>query len=189
MAKQTKKKHGKEALHEELAVPDKVQAGVTGTTITIKGPKGEVSRSFRHPSVIISYKDNKLVLDSNRSTKREKKLLYTIAAHIKNIFKGVTEGHYYELKICAAHFPMNVTVSGRELIVKNFLGENFPRKLLLQEGVNVKVNGDVIRIESSNKELAGTTASDIEILTIVRNRDRRIFQDGIFITNKDGKKV
>lgn len=183
------KKQKTDIIKEEFSFPEKVEASVVGDLITIKGPKGEVKRSFRHPSVKLSVDGRKVVLESLRSTKREKKMLYTIAAHVRNMFLGVTEGHYYEMKICAAHFPMNVTVSGKELIVKNFLGENSPRKLLLGEGVNVKVSGDIIRIESPDKELAGTTASDIEILTIVRNRDRRIFQDGIFITNKDGKKV
>ena len=39
----------------------------------------------------------------------------------------------------------------------------------------------------ANKELVGVTASDIELLTKVKNRDRRIFQDGVYIINKDGK--
>ena len=53
----------------------------------------------------------------------------------------------------------------------------------------VKVEGSEIIIESTNKELAGQAAADIEQLTRITNKDRRIFQDGIYITEKDGKKI
>ena len=76
-----------------------------------------------------------------------------------------------------------------KLIIKNFLGEKFPRILKLKEGVDVKIEGDKINVQSSSKELAGTTASDIEKITRRPNFDTRIFQDGIYITNKDGKEI
>ena len=44
-----------------------------------------------------------------------------------------------------------------------------------------------ITIESPDKELAGNTASQLELLTAVKNRDLRVFQDGIYIVNKAGK--
>lgn len=173
-------------IHEELLIPEKVSVTVD-ERIVVTGPKGNVLRTLKDPSVKISATNGKVILESENATKREKKKLYTFAAHIKNMFKGVVEGHFYELKVCAAHFPMNVAVAGKEFIIKNFYGENTPRKLLLREGVTVKVNGDIVRIESADKELAGMTASEIELLTRVRNRDRRVFQDGIFIVNKCGK--
>lgn len=175
-------------IHEELEIPEKVSAALD-SGLHIKGPRGEVSREFHDPKIMLSIKEGKIVLESHKGTKREKTLLYTFAAHIKNMLKGVTEPHFYELKICAAHFPMNVAVSGKEFIVKNFLGENTPRRLALRDGVSVKVNGNIVRIESCDVELAGMTASEIELLTRIRNRDRRVFQDGIYIINKDGDVV
>lgn len=175
-------------LNEDIAIPERVEVRTNGA-IVVKGPKGEVSQLLNDPYVKISVKEGRVVLQCAEATKREKKKLYTFAAHIKNMFKGVTEGHYYELKVCAAHFPMNVAVAGKELIIKNFLGENAPRKLTIPEGVKVKVEGDVVRVEGPDKESAGRTASQIELLTRVRHRDRRIFQDGIFITNKCGKAI
>ena len=53
----------------------------------------------------------------------------------------------------------------------------------------MKVEGDNVSVESPDKELAGTTASDIEQLTRRPNFDTRIFQDGIFITSKAGKEI
>ena len=84
---------------------------------------------------------------------------------------------------------MNVSVSNNNMTIKNFLGEKYPRTLLIKEGVQVKVEGDKIFVESVNKELAGTVASEIEKLTRRPNFDTRIFQDGIFIVEKPGRKI
>jgi large subunit ribosomal protein L6 len=84
---------------------------------------------------------------------------------------------------------MNVAVSGDKLSVKNFLGEKIPRVAKILPGVTVKVEGDIIDIESTDKEAAGQTAANFEQLTRITNRDLRIFQDGIYITVKDGKEI
>ncbi|MBI4152882.1 50S ribosomal protein L6 [Candidatus Woesearchaeota archaeon] len=173
-------------LKEELSIPENVEVKIH-ENIVIKGKKGEISYQFRDPRITIALEEGKIVLKCPAATKRDKKRLYTFVAHIKNMLKGVTEVHHYELKVCAAHFPMNVAVVGNELVIKNFLGENAPRKLTIPGDVKTKVEGDIVVVESHNKESAGRTASQIELLTRVRHRDRRIFQDGIFITNKCGK--
>lgn len=175
-------------VREEIEMPEGVEAKLDDF-LAVKGPKGENKKKLKSPKVTLGLVDGKIVLESKKATKREKKLLNTFAAHIKNMIKGVTEGHFYELKICSGHFPMNVSVSGDELVIKNFLGENSPRKTKLNPGVKVTVEGDKIRVESASKELAGQTAANIEKLTKIKARDRRIFQDGIFIVNKDGKEL
>jgi large subunit ribosomal protein L6 len=53
----------------------------------------------------------------------------------------------------------------------------------------VKVEGDIVLVESCDKELAGQTAADIEQLTRISNRDKRIFQDGIWLTERFGKHI
>ena len=105
------------------------------------------------------------------------------------MIKGVQQPYTYRLKICSGHFPMNVSISGDQFIVKNFLGEKSPRTLKLKKGATVKVEGDQILVESCSKELAGQQASDIELLTAKRNRDLRVFQDGIYMIEKAGEKV
>lgn len=179
----------KEDIKKEIKLVEGVTAEVDGALLKIKGPKGEVERDFRHPRVKVGIKEGKIFLEAMKSTKREKTVIGSFESHIKNIVWGVQEPHVYELKICSGHFPMNVTVSGQELIIKNFLGEAVPRKVKLISGGDIKVDGDKIIITSPNKEVAGQNAAKIEQLCRITNRDRRIFQDGCYIINKAGKEL
>ncbi len=173
----------------EIELLGGVQANLQDSILTLKGEKGETKRDFLNPLIYLKIDGNKIKLSSKRLTKREKKLAGTIKAHILNMIKGATEGHIYKLKICSSHFPMNVSINNNELTVKNFFGEKHPRILKLKQGAEVKLNGNEIVIESTSKETAGQIAADIEQLTRITNKDRRIFQDGIFIIEKDGKEI
>ena len=84
---------------------------------------------------------------------------------------------------------MNVSMSGAQFIVKNFLGEKIPRVLHIKEGAKVTISGTEVVVESINKEIAGQVSADIEQLCRITNRDRRIFQDGIYITQKAKKEI
>lgn len=174
-------------MEENIEIPSGVEVSIDKSVFKIKGPKGELSREFKHPRIKMEKKENGITFASENATKREKKMIGTFKAHIRNMVKGVTEGNVYRLKICSGHFPMNVSVSGTDFIVKNFLGEKIPRMLKICEGVKVKVEGQEVVVETADKEKAGQTAAEIETLTRIKGRDRRIFQDGIYIINKDGK--
>ncbi|HLC64944.1 MAG TPA: 50S ribosomal protein L6 [Candidatus Nanoarchaeia archaeon] len=174
---------------DEIALADGVSAAYDGASVRLKGPKGEASKDIRATNVSISIEGKRVILSGKGVSKKEKKAVYSIAAHIKNLLKGVTEGHRYRLKICSGHFPMNVSVTKNEVVIKNFLGEKFPRTLKIKPNVSVKLDGQEMIVEGPSKELCGQVSADIEKLTSVRNRDLRIFQDGIYITDKDGKLI
>ena len=84
---------------------------------------------------------------------------------------------------------MNVSISGKEFVIKNFLGEKVPRTLSLQDDVSVKINGQEVIVEGISKERTSHVAAEIEQLTRITNKDLRVFQDGIYITHKDGRAI
>ncbi len=179
----------KQDLREELALGDKVMADLKGTVLTVKGPKGQVSRQFEDRRVRIVVEKSNIIVNVSEATKRQKTVLGAFCAHIKNMIHGVIEPYVYKLQICSGHFPMSLSVSGDEFVIKNFLGESVPRKVQLMKGSDVKITGNEITVISPDKEIAGQNAAKIESLCRITNRDRRIFQDGCYITSKAGKNL
>ncbi|VVB80911.1 50S ribosomal protein L6 [uncultured archaeon] len=179
----------KEKLQEEIQLPSGITATINQGIITVKGPKGEASRSIKDPLVNFKIDKNTVTLSCTKGTKRQKRMINSFAAHMQNLIKGVQQPFRYVLKICSGHFPMNASISGNQFIIKNFLGEKSPRTLTLTKDVSVKIEGDQIIVESSDIELAGQAASNIELLTAKSNRDLRVFQDGIYMIEKAGKKI
>ena len=127
-----------EGLSEEVKIPEGISISIDRGIIKVKG-KGEVKRKLTDPRVTIKAEGKKVIVLSNGTTKREKKIVNTFAAHISNMIKGASEPYKYVLKICSGHFPMSVSVNKNELVIKNLLGEKFPRTLKIKEGADVKV--------------------------------------------------
>jgi len=185
----SKKKSKNEKLTDSIQLPQGVQASINLGEVRIKGPKGEVVRRLLDPKTNIEAKEDKIIISSPRSTKRDKRTIGTFGAHIRNMIRGVEKPFVYKLKVCSGHFPITVTVGKGDITIKNFLGEKVPRTAKLRQDVSVKLDGDIITVESADKEATGQIAAKIEQLTKVRNRDLRIFQDGIYIIEKDGKAI
>jgi len=160
-----------------------------GKFVTVKGTKGELKRKLSDNNIIIKNEGETLHLSFEKTGKKQKAQLFTTAAHIKNMIKGTLNGYNYKLKICSGHFPMNVSLKGDKFEIKNFIGEKVPRTLKIKPGATVKINGELIDVDGIDKEIVGQTAASIEKLTRRPGFDKRIFQDGIYITEKDGKKI
>jgi large subunit ribosomal protein L6 len=159
-----------------------------GVNVEIENRKIKLSKGSETSEKKLSYnarKDgNKIIVECEKPNKKEKRLIKSNIAHIKNLLSGLQNKYVYKLQICSVHFPMNVSVKGNEVIIKNFLGEVKERKAKILPHVEVKIEKDIIAVTSSDKEKAGQTAANIENATRIRNRDRRIFQDGVYITEK-----
>ena len=179
----------KKGIFQEIEIPEEVEAEINGSILTVKGKEGEIKRIFNTNKIILEKKDNKISVGNKKATKSEKKMINTIISHVKNMIKGVQDKFEYKLKVCSSHFPISVEFKENEAIIKNFLGEKIPRKSKILEKVEIKIDNDIITVSSFDKELAGQTAANLEKATRIKTRDRRIFQDGIFIINKAGKKI
>ena len=172
--------------NDELVVPEGVSVSVEPPFVSVSCKSSSLRRRLFDPVVSIRVADGKVLFSAAKGSRNEKRKIGTFRAHIRNMFCGVTQGHFYRLKVCASHFPVTVSVQGAIFSVKNFLGEKVPRTMKLRPGVDVKVNGDIIEVRSIDKEAASQTAADIENLTRRANVDLRVFQDGCYIIEKDG---
>lgn len=186
--KMAPKKQDKKLI-EEIQIPEGINASIEGNVLIMKKDDKELRRVL-NISIKTKIEDNKVILNLIKTTKREKKLFGTMKAHVKNMIKGLEKGFTYKLQISNVHFPMSVSQDKEtgNIIVKNFLGEKKDRIIKLVDNVEIKIDKDIIEINSYDIEKAGQAATNIEKGTRVRNKDRRIFQDGIFIIEKPGRK-
>lgn len=179
----------RQEIFKEIEVPEGVTVTIDESTLTAKGSEGENIRLFNTAGLEFKVDGDKVIVGSKKATKTEKKIIHTFAAHVTNMISGVSEKFEYKLKVCFNHFPITVELTDKTATIKNFLGEKIPRIATLMDGSEVSIDGEVITVKSVNKEIAGQTAANFEAVTKIKNRDRRIFQDGIFITSKNGKEI
>lgn len=169
---------------ETVSIPTGVTVEVNGLQVKVKGPKGEIVKDFSHArGVHISIVENNVVVEAYRADRRLKALVGAVAAHIRNMITGVVRGYRYKLKIVYSHFPVTVVVDKQNKLVriKNFLGEKSDRVAKIYGNVSVRVEGNDVIVEGIDIEEVGLTAASIERATKVKDLDRRIFMDGIYI--------
>lgn len=178
----------KNKIEEKISIPEGFSCEYKNQIIICKKDSINLFRKIDVSDIEIKIKDSVITLYCKNATKREKKIINSFIEHIKNMFKGMNEKFAYKLEACNVHFPMTLKIEGNKLAINNFLGEKTPRYAEILPNVDVDIKGQVITLASHDKEAAGQTAANFEKATKVRNRDRRIFQDGIYITQKPGDK-
>jgi len=175
-------------MKETIKIPEGVEVEISDENIKIKGKLGEVEKKFYHPKLVIKKENEEIILESKEDTKKVLAILGTWKAHLKNMFKGVTEGFEYRMKITYVHFPMDVKVEGNRVVIRNFLGQKSPRYAKILDGVEVKISGSDVILKGIDRERVGQTAGNIERATrLLKRRDRRKFSDGIYIVSKGEK--
>ncbi|MFO1534045.1 MAG: 50S ribosomal protein L6 [Thermoplasmatota archaeon] len=170
----------------KIAAPQGVTVTVAKDSnhTTVKGPKGTLQRSFRSLGVKVRLDGNTVVVHKDLPRRKEKAMAGTYAAHIQNMIKGVQNGWTYQMKAVFNHFPIKMTIHGDAFHVENFLGERAPRVARIVPGVKITIKGADVSIEGVDLAAVSQTAANIEGCTKIRNKDIRVFQDGVYITKK-----
>lgn len=148
-----------------------------------------MERKLNLPSTDVKLSSESIVFECKKGNKNNFKKIKSAIAHINNIFSGLNEKFVYKMEACNVHFPMTIKVDSKKLIINNFLGEKTPRVAVIIPNVDVEVKGTLLTLTSNDRNAAGQTAANIEKATKIKARDRRIYQDGIFITQKPGRKL
>ncbi len=165
-----------------VEIPNGIEIRKEGKTLVVRGPKGELKRDFVHGKINIELKGRQITVSSEEDRKRINAVLGTWQAHIKNMVVGVQKGWKCEMRLVFSHFPAKMSFKDSEFTIQNFLGERAPRSTRLPPGINVKIDKENITLAGSDKEIVGQAAGKIEKATKIVGYDRRIFQDGCFIT-------
>ena len=170
---------------KELIIPQDVQLEIAGNKVKVKGTKGELEKSFDvKNNVKLEQAEGKLKVSSESDRRITKAIAGTIAAHIGNMITGVTKGYVYKLKVVYSHFPVTLKVEGDKVLIQNFLGERTPRVAKIAGKVKVEVAGADVTVTGMDIDEVSGVAANIEQAIRISGRDRRIFQDGVWIVSK-----
>lgn len=164
-----------------LAVPERVDVSYADTLLSVKGPKGVITRSFPIGPVKLAAEGRQVTLSTDSPSRKDKAILFTWKAHLNNMFRGVQKGWEARMKIIYQHFPLKFSVEGNTIKISNFLGERYLKTTTIIPGVTVKVDKDIVIITGIDIEAVGNQCNNIEKITTVKGRDRRIFADGVWL--------
>ncbi len=173
-----------EEFKEILEIPEGINVTMKKHMIQFQGPLGKTFKSFRKIPVNIEINDGKLTLKSQGTRKRDYSILHTARSLIKNIFEGLIEGYTIKMKVVYAHFPITVKVKEKTILIENFQGERAPRTTTIVGNTKIVPKGEDVILTGEVWTDITQTAANIELKTKVKNKDHRVFLDGIYVYEK-----
>lgn len=175
-------------IEKTVEIPKKIEAKMTpvrgGYSVHIKGPKGEIEKTFKRLNVRMSLEKNQFLIQSHFGKKKEAAMVGTITGHLNNMIKGVNELYTYKVQVITSHFPATVEVQKNEVLIKNLYGRRDPIRIPYDSSVNIKIKGDMVTLTGINKELVSQTAARLAESSRLRGRrskDPTVFQDGLYV--------
>lgn len=178
MAKTKKEK----VFEDELELPSEVSLVVEGDVIKLSARGKIFQTKFNNKVVKITQNQGKVVFKClGKATRPKVACARSAKAHIKNMLAGAKQDFTKHLQVIYAHFPVSIEVKGKDVMIKNFLGEKLPRKAHIYGDVKVEVKGQDVFVKGHNRYAVGQTANNIVRATAIAQKDRRIFQDGIYL--------
>ena len=179
---------------ETMDIPDGVKIKINAKIIEVEGPRGKLSRNFKHLNLDFHLMTDesgkrKLKIDAWFGSRKTSAAIRTALSHVENLITGVTKGYRYKMRFVYAHFPINAAISNgnKAIEIRNFLGEKKVRKVDMLEGVTIlrseKVKDELV-LDGNDIELVSRSAALINQKCHVKNKDIRKFLDGIYVSEK-----
>jgi large subunit ribosomal protein L6 len=140
-----------------VAIPKGVTVALAGHTLSVKGPKGELSRTF-HPDMTLSVEGDKVAVARPSDESRHKALHGLSRTLVQNMVDGVSRGFAKTLEIQGVGYKAETKPYGVNLVV----GYSHPVKYEAPKGIKISVENNVlVKIEGPDKELVGQVAADL----------------------------
>ncbi len=169
---------------EIIEIPEGINVTMKKHMMQFQGPLGKTYKSFRKIPVNIEVNDGKITLKAQGKRKRDYSILHTARSLVRNICEGLTEGYTIKMKVVYAHFPVTVKVQDKTISIENFQGERAPRITYIVGNTKVIPKGEDVILTGEVWTDITQTAANIELKTKVKNKDHRVFLDGIYVYEK-----
>merc|ERR1719476_93250 len=182
-----------------VEIPDDVTVTCKARKITVRGPKGEVSKNFSHLAVEIQK-----MKQNNKKRKgtyvrirmwfggyKQACSVNTLKSLINNMITGVTEGYRYKMRLVYSHFPINAIIpkDGDSITVRNFLGGKQDKLIPMIGGTKVRLTPgnevkDELVFEGNDNAALSLCCARVSQVCKTGRKDVRKFLDGIYVSQK-----
>ncbi len=141
-----------------IAIPDKVSVNIDGRTVTVKGPKGELTQEV-HADISVAVEDNEVRITRSSDQKKHRALHGLTRALINNMVVGVSEGFKKEMEMIGVGY--RAEQKGKTLVLH--LGYSHPILVAPPEGIEITLPPKTNRIivEGISKQVVGEVAAKI----------------------------
>jgi large subunit ribosomal protein L6 len=140
-----------------VAIPSTVDVTIDGRTLTVKGPKGTLSRTL-HPDMAVAKDDGNVVVSRPTEQKMHKQLHGLTRTLVNNMVVGVTDGYRKGLEITGVGY--RATLNGNKLTLN--LGYSHPIEIDPPEGISFELeNPTRLAVVGIDKELVGQVAAQV----------------------------
>ena len=142
-----------------ITIPEKTDVKYSAGVLTVKGPLGEISKTFR-PEITIKVENNEITLIPVRESLDILALWGTYASHIRNMLEGVHKA--YEKKLIVEGIGFKSDVKGKELHLS--LGFSHPIMREIPDGLKVTAEKNVITVSGIDTEKVGQFVAQVRSL-------------------------
>ena len=140
-----------------VAVPKGVTVTLSGNSVSVKGPKGELARTF-HPEMTLAMEGDNVTVTRPSDETRHKALHGLSRTLLANMVEGVTQGYKKTLEIQGVGYKAETKPFGLQLS----LGFSHPVQYKAPAGIKFAVeNNTVVKIEGADKEMVGQVAAEL----------------------------
>lgn len=167
-----------------IEIPEKVEVKVDGHIVTVKGPKGELTRKV-HEDMNVKLEDNLVTVERQNDLKEQRALHGTTRSLIANMIEGVQNGFEKHLEVIGVGY--RVQKQGNKLSVSAGYSHNV--EIEQPEGIEIEVpkNTEII-VKGYDKELVGAIAANIRAVRSPEPyKGKGIRYKGEHVRRKEGK--
>ena len=169
-----------------LEIPEGISVTLEERIMSVKGKLGTVKKDFTKLPAFLTIETNILKIEPYGKRRKDFAISKTAQSIVNNMIKGVQNGYKYKMKIVFAHFPITVKIKDGKVHVENFFGERKARiSNIVGDSTKVTIEGDDIVITGPHLEHVAQTAANIELSTRVKNKDQRVFLDGVYVYSRE----
>ncbi|TDM14109.1 50S ribosomal protein L6 [Macrococcus bovicus] len=167
-----------------IDIPAGVEVKINGNTVTVKGPKGELTRTFNE-EMTYNLEENTLEVVRPSDSKAHKTIHGTTRALLANMVEGVSKGFEKKLELIGVGY--RAQMQGKNLILN--VGYSHPVEIVAEDGITLSVEKNTsVKVEGISKERVGAIASNIRATRPPEPyKGKGIRYEGEYVRRKEGK--